>query len=333
MLTSLRRNLLVLQLLAGGLLLVLILSRLDMAKLGRIFQSADYRYILLGIALFVVSTLIDTYRWQIFVKPLGVAVSLRRLFAYYYISLLLGMFLPGKLGQDLTRIVALSRSSKHNVESTASVLMVRFMGIVALSLIASLSLVLSWPLVRHTNITIGVIVLCLICGTGLIVLFNKQLSARIFHLTFGVSVWDMKDIAERSYTSLSLYREPRVLLKGLGLSIATHLVAISYTYTLSLAVGLNTSFLIFLSVIPLITVASMIPVTFQGIGVREGAFVYIFSQLGIMAEKAFALSLTTYLLSILSALIGIVAYFSLVMRAETQPIADLPASETRITSR
>jgi uncharacterized membrane protein YbhN (UPF0104 family) len=59
------------------------------------------------------------------------------------------------------------------------------------------------------------------------------------------------------------------------------------------------------TILPIIWIVTIIPITLSGIGLREGAFVYFYGLLGVGSEKAMIASLLTFLLLIVTpALIG-----------------------------
>jgi len=61
-------------------------------------------------------------------------------------------------------------------------------------------------------------------------------------------------------------------------------------------------------IVPVITVIGLIPVTINGIGLREGAFVFIFTQMGVTASQSLILSLLYRLGIIILSLVGGVLY-------------------------
>ena len=68
------------------------------------------------------------------------------------------------------------------------------------------------------------------------------------------------------------------------------------------------TFGVFLIFVPLINLSIMVPLTINGIGLRESLFYLFFSQIGIPAETAVGLSLVTFALYVLTAFPGLVVY-------------------------
>jgi hypothetical protein len=60
--------------------------------------------------------------------------------------------------------------------------------------------------------------------------------------------------------------------------------------------------------IPLITAIAVLPISVLGVGIREGAFVFFFTQAGVLKAQALSLSLLLFSQSLLMALIGGIWY-------------------------
>jgi hypothetical protein len=65
-------------------------------------------------------------------------------------------------------------------------------------------------------------------------------------------------------------------------------------YTGSLALNQHINIIYFFIFVPIIILVALLPLSVGGIGVREGAYVYFFSQVGVSASEAFILSLLLY---------------------------------------
>ena len=60
--------------------------------------------------------------------------------------------------------------------------------------------------------------------------------------------------------------------------------------------------------LPIVNIMTMIPITFNGIGLREGAMVYFLGFKGIAPEPALALGLLFFSIQVTTSLVGGVAY-------------------------
>jgi len=73
--------------------------------------------------------------------------------------------------------------------------------------------------------------------------------------------------------------------------------------------------------VPVITLISMIPVSLNGMGLREYAFLSLFSAIGVPRESCIALGLLSSALIVLSAIPGGVVYIFFRSRSDVGRIA------------
>jgi len=74
-------------------------------------------------------------------------------------------------------------------------------------------------------------------------------------------------------------------------------------YFIALSLEISIPILYFSFLLPVVWLATMLPVSISGLGVREGAFVYLFGLIGMDNQTAIAISAIwlalTYVLSII----------------------------------
>jgi hypothetical protein len=102
------------------------------------------------------------------------------------------------------------------------------------------------------------------------------------------------------------YRGP--LANGLICSVAVQVIRILQAYYigrgLGIAVGLSTYF----GIVPVILLIVLLPVTFNGIGTSQAAFLWFFGRVGVTAAAAFTLSVLFVALGIVGNLPGGILY-------------------------
>jgi len=79
-------------------------------------------------------------------------------------------------------------------------------------------------------------------------------------------------------------------------------------YLAALALGVRVSLWYFLLFVPIISFLLVLPVSLSGWGVRQGGYVYLFSQAGVSAQAALTLSLIIQSFQLGMGLIGAVIY-------------------------
>jgi uncharacterized membrane protein YbhN (UPF0104 family) len=96
------------------------------------------------------------------------------------------------------------------------------------------------------------------------------------------------------------------------LGVLVWLVSIVPYYLLALSIGLNLSYMFLLSVVPIVALLDMLPISFSGIGTRDAALILFLSFISI--GKEYAISLSFLILIFGYVLIGLVG--SIVMLKE-----------------
>jgi uncharacterized protein (TIRG00374 family) len=166
------------------------------------------------------------------------------------------------------------------------------------------------------NVLIGILILICLCLLGIVVflLLFKQLLVPIERLIMKVKVKNldtekMAKILRAIYKSVLSFRQHKVALFNVFLvSIFFQMNRIVITYIISLALGIDISFAYWIIIVPLVTLATMLPFSIGGLGVREGSFVFFLGQLSVNVSTAFLLSLVIFFLGSLLVLPGLILY-------------------------
>jgi uncharacterized membrane protein YbhN (UPF0104 family) len=88
-------------------------------------------------------------------------------------------------------------------------------------------------------------------------------------------------------------------------------------YFLGLAVGVDLSLYYYFLFIPVISVLLMLP-SIGGLGIREGAYVLLFGQVGVANSQALAIAFAFDLYLLINGLIGALIYLAQGMRGVRQ---------------
>jgi hypothetical protein len=270
---------------------------------------------------------VRAYRWQVLLSALEIEVPLGQLTALYFIGFLFTNVLPTGFGGDPIRMYELSRYTHRAAESAGTVLADRFFGLIVLQAMAVVALAFGYPLVEPWMIAFTVL---LFVGSLVVVwlLLNRRLWQRLGERLKPLASLGQKQgsvlspalskvegkvegIAtglKRFYESLHGY-SISAIGKTLSVSLVFNILLITMNYLLGLSLGDRVSIWYYFLFVPITSIVTILPVSFAGLGVREGAYVFLFTQAGMPRETALSLSLLVYVISIFApGLIGGVIY-------------------------
>jgi uncharacterized membrane protein YbhN (UPF0104 family) len=103
------------------------------------------------------------------------------------------------------------------------------------------------------------------------------------------------------------WQHPRIGIVALSYSVIFHSILVAIHVCIAKALSLNIPVPYHFITVSLASLASLLP-SFNGIGVRDGAYIYLLSRIGI--DKAFGLffSFLWFLIMALSSFIGCIVY-------------------------
>jgi len=299
----------VMKLALSGALLFYLIQKAQFAVICRTILSADVRYYLLAIAIYIAAQPIRMMRWRLLLQEKQVSISRTRLLTLCFIGTFFSGFLPTIVGGDVVRgYYAFKESNAHDV-CFASILVERLCGLVII-LITGCSASLYFLITQGPSPLIAaslggsLLVLLVMCSVFYQPLFNVL--SRPLHL---VKRWDIAGKMYEIYQATLSYKgHVKALSWCAVISFIYELVIIYITYLMAVALGWNVPGALFFLAVPVVTVVSMFPLSFGGLGVREGAMVIFFSQYGVSAANAISLSLLSYSISLVAGAMGGVLY-------------------------
>ncbi|MDH4136097.1 MAG: flippase-like domain-containing protein [Anaerolineae bacterium] len=313
------------------ILIVLLLREIGLQETLEKLLQVHPGYLLAALVVALLGVVVRAYRWQVLLSALEVEVPLGQLIALYFIGFLFTNVLPTGFGGDPIRMYELSRYTQRTAESAGTVLADRFFGLIVLQAMAVLALAFGYQLVEPWMIAFTVL---LFVGSLVSVwlLLNQRLWQSLGERLKPLASFGQKQGAfpstgsghglsklegkaegiikglKRFYESLHGYNVAAVG-KTLGVSLIFNISLITMNYLLGLSLGDRVSIWYYFLFVPITSIVTILPVSFAGLGVREGAYVFLFTQAGMPRETALSLSLLVYVISIFTpGLIGGIIY-------------------------
>lgn len=282
-------------------LLVLLVWRSDRSGLVQRLISLDLPIFVAGLLLYVLGQAMSAYRWQLLLGAEGIRIPYRSLVGYYFEGMFFNLFLPTLIGGDVVRAHRVYRRTAGEEGSVASIVVERLTGFAALLGIALVALILSDPSLRDPAITWPILGAAFALTFGTMAMLHpglKGLLKRLHWGNFGEKILGFCEAIQR-------YRgRQKVLGQAIALSLVFQAMVIFSYFFAARALGLAVPVAPFFLLVPVVVVVAMMPVSLGGLGIREGAAVYLFARVEMEATSALAMSLTWFLLVFLASLPG-----------------------------
>lgn len=307
------------------LVLYLVLTRIDVDRLGQLVSNAELRFILLGIVLIVLVVASGAMRWHFLLIRYGCASQpFAKSLNEYWKSIAIGVFIPGSLGSDAYRVMVLGRQKGYYLRSAFVILVEKIGSLFSCAILIAALYPLLAP--NHLPPVVSQIVDALysffLLGIALVlfvILVRRKswvgrladaFSTRLEALARRVASRSSTPPAEEERsprTKLSLLLSmfsPAVALPTVAVSLAIYLVSAAQSQLYFQGLGYDIPFVVNLFVTPLLFLLFILPISFGGIGIREGASIMLYGAFGVPAETALVVSFCSLLAMLLSYAIG-----------------------------
>jgi len=272
-------------------------SRFDLEGVLTYFQLLPISIWITACLMNLAGQVMSSARWWILSNTLSFPGPWPTYLGFYFVGMFFNLFLPTGIGGDLFKIHFLSREQGRRFLAAFSVVGDRLLGLITMLLMGGASVVI-WPGLLPEPfsgflwVAALVVVVCLL-GFPL-------MQTVITHIFPGLSR-HIEGIA-------ALWHRPGRLFAILGLSFCLQALGMGAVALLGSGIGIRLPIPFYFVSIPLIVIMTLIPVSFNGIGIREGAFVYLFGLKGIGPEPALGLGLLFFSVQVALSLLGGAAY-------------------------
>jgi uncharacterized protein (TIRG00374 family) len=292
------------------LLLLLVFQSVDISKLNQNIRTFNLKSLILLIAVYWAAQLICTQRWRIFAAALQLQGSYGSFVQMYFMGMLFNIGLPSLVGGDIAKAYVVSRKNNKPLElGLASVFQDRAAGLI--SLLACGSLAMAMRPIHWEGFPLWIAYLAAWIAVS-IFLWLIAKSEGIYDRL--IASWDRTFFRKMIQRIAELHRSLRI--RRLGPAAALSIVLLSLINTgltlwvfrqVTVAAGNPVRLIPFFAVFPLIILATMIPITLGGLGIREWAYVEALSLFGIPRDQGLLISLATSALLVLCNAAGIVS--------------------------
>lgn len=291
-------------------LVALLLARSDVGRLWALARGANGAWIAGAIAAYAAMIGVSAWRWGVLLHAQGVHATTGRLAESFLVATFFNNFLPSNIGGDVVRVTDTAAAAGSKTLAATVVLVDRGLGVIALGLIAAAGATLA-----RTVGPIGAPIvwagLALFLTLGVVVVLKPSAVAALCAPLRRVKAEWVDIRLGRLTGALERFRNrPQALALGFaGALVVQALLVVFYAgvaRSLRISIGLSDLAV----VVPASLLVQMIPVSLNGLGVREATFGFYFRRLGLPLESALLVSLGGAGLVMAFSLIGAGLYAS-----------------------
>jgi len=280
------------KIIVSALLIILIIWKFPISEIIANLQKVQLGWLLLG---FLISELVivsQAFRWHyLLIVPKEQKPEFSILLKYTAVGYFFNLLSPGGLGGDAYRSIALGKAHKVIAGSVASVFVARILGFVALCLMFWLALPYSKEIPEQAIWFMAAATLLLLVSC-LCIIFNP------------FNMGKLKAFVEK----LREYKKyPLKLLAAMLGSLFMQILIVLIQITLFKSVGISVPLTFVFAIMPVTILVTTIPISFNGIGLREWSLLSLTSYT-VNSEQLLASLLLGYTVIILQAMIGAIFY-------------------------
>ncbi len=271
-------------------------------------HSTTILWLTAAVLMAATGVVLSAWRWQRVLHVYGHDVSLWRLTSHTLVGLCVGNVLPSTIGGDVARITRLGRDIANPEVAFASVALERLTGFVALPLLVMVGFTLdpsllntdqAWLALLIAGITLGLL------GAVLLLAGHPKAAGR-----FADRVSWVRFIGAVHIGVDELRKD---LSQALAVLIAAVLYQASVVASVMLiaeAIDLPAPKAAVIAFVPAVAMVQVLPISLNGLGVREGLLIRFLHPLGVSNGQAIALGLLWYASLLIVSLGGVPAFIA-----------------------
>lgn len=305
-----RRLFFVLRLGLTILLLAILSKSVSWSTLWDTLLHMRFGMVCVALALSAADIVLSSYQWRSLLQGEDIYLDLANLVNLYVVGIAFSHFLPTGMGGDAIKAFYVGRESGNNAGSASAVVLCRVTGFVGMLLVAVPALLIWHEHFTASLVTSFVLLSLLVSGMiGGVLIAVSWLPGFLGRRWAGWHVFNK--VTQVGNALLKAMKRPRSMCMGLVYGIIFWLVGILNCYVYGDALGIHVPSSFYIVVVPLISLVSFLPISINGFGLRESAYVYAFATMHVAPARALLLALLLDTQALLFGAIGGCIYFTL----------------------
>ncbi len=279
----------------GLLLFALVITKVNFKLSREVLAQVSLSNFLTVLGIYFLGKTFSAYKWSLIAKHTGFTCTFSQYVRFYFQGIFYNQFLPTGVGGDIIKWYFLYQHDKRHLKpdaAAATVLFDRISGVFVLLILLLIGNILYFkqlPMWVNWLQLGGIAAIAL--GTGLVVYLSYQRGIFKYPLIRRILFFS------------HLYID-KTLVKILAVSILFHFMVLTIHIIVGWDLNLNISGSYYLVLYPATAILTSLPISLNGIGIREWAYIFFLGLVGVSPSVAFIFALYWSVLMLVTGLIG-----------------------------
>jgi glycosyltransferase 2 family protein len=283
-----RRGALALRVLVSAGLLVVVLVYADVGDVVNAVRDGHWGWFVAALAVMGVAVVVGALRWWLLLEGAGIHVPALDAVRPFAMSLLLNLVLPTAVAGDVVRAWVIGKDRGRLLGAAAATLVDKATALTCLFLVGWAAYAVDRNAVPESVIVVFAWVTAGLVAAFLVAALAAAGVRPVLHRLPDRFVTRIRE----SWRMLKLWAGSGKLVVSLvGLGLAYQVLAVIALVLVGETLGVELPFALAAICGAIVVVATLIPVSIGGIGIREGGFVLLLGEAGVGAADATLISL------------------------------------------
>lgn len=288
-----------------------IFKSVDLSQTISVLKKINVCLFLLAFAANNLSNVFLTIKWYRLSTPLNIKSSFIELLNLNYVSIFYSCFLPGQSSGELIKGIKLSKKEGSIQKVWIPIFIDKITNLLIIFIIGFVSVMAESNFRQNQTLIIAISGSTIFLALLTIILFSEHTEKiESFIKETVIKICNLLKINTKLISSFSIRyfenykKHDSLMFETLFWSVLVKMPHMFAFYFLALSLNINLDLVQSAWLFSIISIVTLLPISFSGLGIREGTIILILSQLGIDNASALSLSLLIFILLILMAIIG-----------------------------
>ena len=304
----------------------IILRSVNIADVAESVRDISLVLLFAAFLCMLADTFIMAIRCVYLFKAKGIRIGYPAMLRIVFVSNFFSLAIPSSIGADALRIMLLKRENFCVTHSTSMVVMDKVLSVLAMLVFSLAGMLVVWSAIPDQRVLFFLIVVIAVTLLGILASLSKI--PKFFLRWLSERLQPLQDDQKGKWTKffkvlekllallsgihgsfVDFLKQPRTLVAVFTWNAVNQVFRILMVHFLFLALGYSVSLHMQFAFVPVIMLLTLLPITYFGLGIREGAFLFFFTQIGIPPSVCLSVSFLTYLLIVASMIPGVLLFW------------------------